>query len=112
MIIAIPLADGKLSLHFGHCEKFALFQIDPQAKEVKGKREIDAPSHEPGLLPTWLAERGVNLVICGGIGVRAKELFKQKNIEIIIGAPDEAPEAIVSNFLSGCLKTGANICDH
>ena len=58
MRIAIPLADGKLAMHFGHCERFALVDVDPTEKKILKREDIAAPPHEPGLLPKWLAERG------------------------------------------------------
>ncbi len=73
MIIAVPLEDGKLCPHFGHCAKFALIQTDDK-NAITARRDIDAPPHEPGLLPNWLHERGVNLILCGGMGPRALEL--------------------------------------
>ena len=51
MRIAIPVADGRLAMHFGHCEKFALLDVDTDEKKIIKKEEIDAPPHEPGLLP-------------------------------------------------------------
>ena len=73
---------------------------------------IDSPPHQPGLLPSWLHERGAGIIIAGGMGARAQELFAQKNIKVVIGAPSETPEQIVKAFLGGSLETGVNICDH
>jgi predicted Fe-Mo cluster-binding NifX family protein len=112
MRIAIPLADGRLAMHFGHCERFALLDVDQDTGEILHREDIDAPPHQPGLLPPWLAERGVNLVIAGGMGQRAQELFEYQDIQVLIGAPAQAPEAIVKAFLAGALKLGVNFCDH
>ena len=112
MIIAIPVENGKLCSHFGHCPAFALMKMAPDGKSCLERSDVDAPPHEPGLLPNWLFDRGVNLVICGGIGPRALELFAQKGIEVILGAPIKTPEEIVASHVSGTLKTSANSCDH
>jgi predicted Fe-Mo cluster-binding NifX family protein len=111
MIIAIPLEDGKLCSHFGHCTKFALIQTDDK-KTIIARRDMDAPPHEPGLLPDWLYERGVSLVICGGMGPRALELFAQKDIKVITGAPIDTPEALVTAYFAESLKTSVNSCNH
>ncbi|HDS30457.1 MAG TPA: ATPase, partial [Firmicutes bacterium] len=63
MIIAIPLADEKLALHFGHCQKFALMKVDLDSKRILQRTDVDAPPHQPGLLPRWLGEMGVNIII-------------------------------------------------
>ena len=70
------------------------------------------PAHEPGVLPRWLGEKGVNIIIAGGMGSRAQNLFAEQNIEVVVGAPAEAPDAIVNAYLAGSLQAGDNICDH
>ena len=112
MRIAIPIADGKLSVHFGHCEKFAIIEADPVNRKVLKKEEIDAPEHQPGLLPAWLGEKDVQVVIAGGMGQRAINLFVERNIEVFVGAPAESPEYLVAAYLDGTLKAGNNVCDH
>jgi len=112
MRFAIPLADGKLTPHFGHCASFALLDVDPAANIILKREDVDAPPHEPGLLPPWLAERGVSRIIAGGMGQRARELFTERGIEVTVGAPRETPEKLVADFLAGTLQTGENACDH
>ena len=112
MRIAIPTAGGKLTAHFGHCEHFALIEVDTEKKEIVQKEVLGSPPHQPGLLPSWLAERGANLIIAGGMGQRAQNLFVEKGIEVIVGAPSLDAETIVENYLKGTLEAGENICDH
>ncbi len=112
MKIAIPLAQGKLSLHFGHCESFALLDVDTERKEVLKREDLEAPPHEPGLLPRWLAERGAGMIIAGGMGQRAQDLFRQQGIEVLVGAPAETPEKLAADYLAGTLSPGKNACDH
>jgi predicted Fe-Mo cluster-binding NifX family protein len=112
MKIAIPLANGKLSMHFGHCEEFALIDVDENTKFIKGKTILTAPPHEPGLLPAWLADNGANVIVAGGMGSRAQGLFAEKNIKVVIGVREGTPEDIVSAYLNNMLSAGDNICDH
>jgi len=112
MRIAIPVASGRLSMHFGHCEAFALVDVDPQSKTVLKQESVPAPEHEPGLLPRWLAEQGAKLIIAGGMGQRAQGLFAERGITVVVGAPPETPETVVRAYLDGTLKTGGNVCDH
>jgi len=112
MKVAIPLARGKLSLHFGHCEEFALVDVDTETKEILSTEKVPAPDHQPGLLPRWLNELGANVIIAGGMGMRAKTLFAENNIRVVIGAPEDEPKNIAKAFLEGTLQTGRNICDH
>ena len=112
MRYAVPVSGGMVSAHFGHCEHFALIDVDEQRKEIVGKELIPSPGHEPGLLPKWLADEGVSVVIASGMGSRAQSLFQQNRIQVIIGALDSDPERAVLNYLDGTLDTGDNICDH
>ena len=112
MRIAIPMADGFLAQHFGHCENFALIDVDPLTKQITATTEVPAPEHQPGFLPSWLKGRGVNLVIAGGMGSRAHSLFQAAEIEVITGAPPENAATIVRQYLEGKLVTGDNACDH
>jgi predicted Fe-Mo cluster-binding NifX family protein len=112
MRIAVPLADGRLALHFGHCEQFALMDVDQERQTITRIEVVTAPDHQPGLLPPWLADRGVTLVIAGGMGRRALALFTDSGIEVAVGAPVEAPEDLATSFLQGRLVVGENVCDH
>ena len=112
MKIAIPVTQGALSSHFGHCQQFALFEVDSETKTIQDRKDLAPPNHEPGALPRWLNEQGANVIITGGMGTRAQSLFAQNNITVIIGAPNEEPERIVNAYLDGSLTTGSNICDH
>jgi ATP-binding protein involved in chromosome partitioning len=110
MTIAVPVNGGRLSLHFGHCEHFALFTIAD--KGVSERRNLIPPAHEPGVLPAWLKDNGANLVITGGMGQRARMLFERSGIEVVCGAEPLDPEEVVRLYLEGDLTVGDNACDH
>lgn len=112
MKIAIPLAGGKLAMHFGHCEHFALVDVNLDEKKIVSREDIKAPPHQPGLLPPWLAERGAGMIIAGGMGQRAQGLFAEQGIQVLVGAAAETPERLVLDYLTGKLQTGENTCDH
>ncbi len=112
MKIAIPIAGGRLSMHFGHCGIFALLDVDSEAGKILGRKDVDSPPHQPGLLPPWLAAQGVNRVIAGGMGQRARQIFQSHGIRVLVGARSETPERVVGDYLAGTLQTGENVCDH
>ena len=112
MKIAIPLWDGKLTLHFGHAEEFALVDIDAEKGEVRAIEKLQAPPHQPGLLPRWLGDKGANVIIAGGMGMRAQTLFAERGIGVVTGAAVGDPEEIAKAYLAGLLETCENICDH
>ncbi len=110
MRIAVPCVNGKLCMHFGHCDQFAI--VDTDSEKVTGVETLTPPAHEPGLLPRWLHEQGVNLVIAGGMGQRAQAIFADNDIQTIVGAPVETPENLATAWLKGSLASGENACDH
>ena len=112
MKIAVPVADGQLAMHFGHCDAFVLVEVDPESREVISIEESAPPPHQPGVLARWLGQQGVELVIAGGMGQRAQMLFSEQNIKVVVGATGGTPEALVAQFLEGNLETGDNLCDH
>jgi Mrp family chromosome partitioning ATPase/predicted Fe-Mo cluster-binding NifX family protein len=112
MKIAIPVENGHLCTHFGHCAEFAVYDIDPATKTTRAKSTHVPPPHEPGVLPRWLHEQGANVIITGGMGQRAQQLFAQNGIQVVLGAPPDLVDGIVAAYLQGTLQTGANPCDH
>jgi len=110
IIFAIPLAEGKLCSHFGHCEQFVL--IEAENGKIRGKMTHTPPPHEPGVLPKWLHDLGAQVIIAGGMGSRAQQLFVESGIKVITGAPVDPPESLVNQYLADILVTGENVCDH
>jgi len=114
MKIVLPIANDQLCMHFGHCERFDIFDVNPETGEIISKEMFNPPPHTPGLYPRLLNGKGADVIIAGGMGARAQELFNQNGIKVITGASPESgtPEDIVRLYLSDALQTGANICDH
>jgi ATP-binding protein involved in chromosome partitioning len=100
---ALPVEDGKLSDKFGHASHFAIFTVKDGA--VGPQELIASPGHEPGGIPEWLDDLGVTHVIAGTLGEKAQALLIKKSIEVVAGAPLEAPEALVEKYLKKTLTT-------
>ena len=108
--IAIPVSNGLLDAHFGHCSHFAI--IETEDNKIVSENLVEAPPHQPGLLPPWLAQKGVTDVIAGGMGGRAIQLFNQQGVNVFVGAPALSPKEITNGFLNNTLTFSANYCDH
>ncbi len=102
MKIAIPVENGMLCSHFGHAPQFAIVEIE--GSDIKASSIETPPPHEPGVLPRWLKEMGVDHVICGGIGARAVELLNQAGIEVSAGVGSDDPAKVVEAFIRGELQ--------
>ena len=48
MKIAIPLANGQLAMHFGHCEQFALIDVDEATRQTAWHGAGDAAAPRTG----------------------------------------------------------------
>ena len=113
MKIAIPLADGRLCMHFGHCEQFALVDVDESTGKSTNTTMRDTAAPRTGTCcPRWLHEQGATMIIAGGMGQRAHQLFAQNEVKVLVGAPVDTPENLVKAYLSGTLESGQNACDH
>ena len=110
--IAIPITGTQLAEHFGHCERFALYDVETESKEILAVADMAAPEHQPGLLPPWLKERGVTHVIARGLGSRARSLFEELSVTVITGAQTQDASTLVRQYLDGELLTSENLCTH
>ena len=110
MKIAVASDRGLVTEHFGHCEGFVLFET--QDGKITKSEIVPNPGHKPGFLPNFLNDKGVNVIISGGMGGGAVDIFNEKNIEVITGATGDAKDA-AQKYLNGALKSTGSIChDH
>ncbi|HPR59378.1 MAG TPA: NifB/NifX family molybdenum-iron cluster-binding protein, partial [Prolixibacteraceae bacterium] len=86
--------------------------FDINNKEVIGESTIDAPPHEPGLLPKFLSEKGVTDIVAGGMGHKAITLFHENGVNVFVGAPQLSARNLVDGFLNNTIRFNANYCDH
>ncbi len=109
-LLAIPTIDKKLCAHFGHCEQFAV--IETQDQKITNIEYLNPPAHQPGTYPRFLAGKGISTIISGGMGMKAKEIFDQNNIEVYMGINSDNPEVLVQQYLGNQLRNAENMCDH
>jgi Mrp family chromosome partitioning ATPase/predicted Fe-Mo cluster-binding NifX family protein len=108
--IAVASEKENVTGHFGHCENFNVFEVE-NGKIIKFE-SVGNPGHKPGFLPNFLHDLGVNIIISGGMGSGAVDIFNEKGIQVVTGANGNAKEA-VEKFVSGSLVSTNVICtDH
>ncbi|TVQ10621.1 MAG: ATPase [Bacteroidetes bacterium] len=108
--IAIPMENGQLCAHFGHCQSFALINV--KDNKIHDITEVIPPEHQPGLYPRWIAGYDVTDVIAGGMGQKAIQLFNEQNINVFVGAPTKSARELVEDFIAEKLNLQANYCNH
>jgi len=109
MKVAVATEGNIVSQHFGHCSSYTIAEVEEG--QVKNKNLIESPEHEPGFLPVFLANQGVQCVITGGMGQRAQDLFHEKDIITVVGTSGTV-DKVLEDFVNDRLESGTNICDH
>jgi len=107
MKIAVSKDGNFVSRHFGHCEGFEVIEVENN--EIKNRDFLVNPGHRPGFLPNYLSDNGINVIIAGGMGEMAQQLFGERNIQVIVGVDGEI-ETAVNNFINGKLKSTESVC--
>ena len=105
--IAVASEKENVAGHFGHCENFNIYQVENGT--VLRHESVPNPGHKPGFLPNFLNDMGVQVVISGGIGSGAVDIFNEKGIAVITGVQGNAEDAVKS-YLSGTLKSSGSVC--
>lgn len=110
MKIAVTYEDGKVFQHFGHTEQFKIYEASEG--KVLSAQVVDTEGSGHGALAGFLRERGVEVLICGGIGGGAQAALAQAGIKLYGGVSGEADDA-VNAYLAGELGYDPNVhCDH
>ena len=107
--IAVATEDKQVAQHFGRCPSYTIAMVEDG--RIVSQEVIANPGHEPGFLPGYLGQRGVEVIIAGGMGPRAEGLFAQHGIETVVGAYGPVVRAIQA-YLAGAIDLDANVCDH
>ena len=107
MRVAISTDGENVSAHFGRCASFTIIDID--GKTITGREEVLNPGHDPGVLPRFLHDKGVNCIIAGGMGQRAVQLFSEQGIERIVGISGMIDD-VLEKIAIGTLEGGESLC--
>ena len=107
MKIAVASENDMVTEHFGHCVNFNIF--DAENAQIVKSESVPNPGHKPGFLPNFLNDMGVNVIISGGMGAGAIEIFNEKGIEVIVGAMGPAKVA-AEQYLKGVLQSTGSVC--
>lgn len=105
--IAIAVEGNQVSSHFGRCPFFTIVELD--GKKVYNQEIIPNPGHRTGFLPDFFAEKGIQTILCGGMGRRAVDLFSEKGVKVMIGISGEIDD-IIEKYLHGQLKESDSLC--
>lgn len=110
MRIAVAYEDGKVFQHFGHTERFKVYDIEDGKVKITSIVNTNGSGH--GALADILKKGSINTLICGGIGEGAKRALREADIELYGGVSGDVDKAVV-DFLAGSLKYNPDVaCNH
>jgi FKBP-type peptidyl-prolyl cis-trans isomerase 2/predicted Fe-Mo cluster-binding NifX family protein len=109
MKIAVTYDNGNVFQHFGKARNFKIYEADNN--EIVSSEVIDCGDTGHEALAGILADRGVDAVVCGGLGEGAMEALSAAGIEVCSGAQGDA-DAAVQAYLNGELSDQGVNCDH
>ena len=107
MKIAVASMGKEVAGHFGHCENFNLY--DTENGTIQKEESIPNPGHRPGFLPNFLGDMGVEVIIAGGMGGGAVDIFNERGVEVVVGAQGDARTAVEA-YLRGDLVSTGDVC--
>ena len=108
MKISVACIGKEVSGHFGHCENFMIYETENG--KIVSETAIANPGHKPGFLPNFLADKGAEVIISGGMGGGAVDIFNERGIEVVVGVQGDA-KAAVEKYLAGELESTGSICN-
>lgn len=110
MKIAVTYDNGQVFQHFGHTEQFKIYEVTDG--QIVSAEVIGTNGQGHGALGGFLAEQGVDVLICGGIGGGARNALAAAGIQLFGGACGDA-DAQVASFLTGNLNYDPDVmCSH
>ncbi|MCD8150457.1 MAG: NifB/NifX family molybdenum-iron cluster-binding protein [Clostridiales bacterium] len=107
MKIAVSCYGNQIWAHFGHCENFMIYETE--GRNILSEQSVPNPGHRPGFLPNFLADMGVKVIISGGMGGGAVDIFNERDVEVILGAQGDARTAVEA-YLRGELESTGSVC--
>ena len=103
--------DGQISQHFGRCPYYLILDVD--GNEIKNAKTVSNPyynNHVPRMVPQFINQQGVNVMIAGGMGPRAIDMFTSLGIEVATGAMGNTGN-VLQAYLRGEIS-GVEPCKH
>ena len=109
MKIAATYDNGNIFQHFGKTEFFKVYEVEDN--KVVSSEVISSNGTGHGALAGLLADQGISVLICGGIGGGAQAALTEAGIEMVAGAQGNTDDVVKAYLKGELVSTGAN-CDH
>jgi predicted Fe-Mo cluster-binding NifX family protein len=105
--VAISTDGEFVSEHFGRCPSFTVVDIEDGI--VRSTMALENPGHQPGVIPQFLHQKGVNCIVAGGMGMRARGFFDEVGMQAILGITGRIDD-VIRKLQNGILQGGESLC--
>lgn len=110
MKIAVTYDNGDVFQHFGHTERFKVYNVEDG--KVLASEVVETGGQGHGALAGFLTGQKVDTLICGGIGGGAKQALSEAGIKLYGGVQGSA-DAAVDGLLKDNLAYNPDVtCNH
>ena len=109
MKVAVTVDGNEISSHFGHCTGYAIYDVEDS--KILNKTYIENPGHEQCVPPDFLANAGISVVITGGMGMKANQIFTERGVKTFTGIGGN-PDDAIALYLKGELIGSGDLCNH
>ncbi len=107
MKLVVAAQGSQVARHFGHCESFVFFDVEDG--RITGQTRVENPGHKPGFLPNFLADHGAQVIVSGGMGGGAVDIFQERGVQVIVGIEGDVQETAI-RFAHGELESTGEVC--
>ncbi|NLE73462.1 MAG: hypothetical protein GX604_02365 [Actinobacteria bacterium] len=109
--VALPLAEGFISGTVESAERFALVDVEAASMCVVNREDMAVPDAVEGtengaILPVWLQEQRVQVLICGSMDEDTRILFAERGVQVVLDPAPDIPEELIAEYLAGSLRGG------
>jgi predicted Fe-Mo cluster-binding NifX family protein len=105
--VAISTDGEFVSEHFGRCPSFTV--VDIEEGIVRSTMALENPGHQPGVIPQFLHQKGVNCIVAAGMGMRARGFFDEVGMQAILGITGRIDD-VIRKLQNGILQGGESLC--
>ena len=103
--------ESEMSMHFGRCPFYTLVAVkDGKIASARVEQNPHYEQHQPGVMPRYIHGLGADVILAGGMGPKAVQMFQGFGMDVATGAVGQVGK-VVEAYLSGQLK-GTVPCQH
>jgi len=103
--------ESEMSMHFGRCPYYIMVEVEgTDVQKVEAVANPFFNGHVPGAVPEFIKNQNVNVMVAGGMGPKAIDLFQGFGIEVATGVAGRVGN-VLQAYLDGKVS-GTASCGH